>query len=100
MSASEPWDFPIKGMTIRPDSCDGFESARGWPGFLGCVYFAAGKKEMRASFKADTGMDLDLFLRATPFERMIDEATGAHAAVAAKFADWVAVNVWGVEGKG
>lgn len=90
---------PIKGMTKMPDDCEGAEPGFGWPGFLGCLYWAATVPEMRAQFTKDTGLRIeDMIKPRAPIEQMIDQSTGYEAKVIAAFADWVCVNVWGEEG--
>lgn len=92
-------DLPIKGMTVRPDDCDGREPALGWPGFLGAVSYCAGQREAVEQFEKDTGISLSVAFRRDGISMIVDKACGfdPRAEVMAKFADWVAVNVWGVE---
>jgi hypothetical protein len=80
--------FPIPGMTVHPDTCNGAEPALDWPGFRGCVHFAFTHTETREAFEKEAGIDLLASSTGTPTER---------AAILAKFADWVAVKIWGVE---
>lgn len=89
---------PIKGMTKRPDSCNGYEPQFGWPGFLGCVSFALSRQHCRQQFTADTGHSIDYILKPrSGLASLIDRLTGRDAAAMAAFADWVAENIWGLE---
>ena len=85
---------PIAGMKTRPYNLP--MAAEMWAGLLG---FAIAEPECRAAFKRDTGMDLDRLARRGALDAMIDKATGYEGRVIAAFADWVTVNMWGVEGQ-
>lgn len=87
--------LPIKGMTVTP----GYLAIDNGAAFVSCVLWAATEPKMLDAFKGDTGLDLRAVIHARGIERAIDEATGAQGAVIAKFADWVALHVWGVEGE-
>ena len=56
-----------------------------------CLMWAAGEQGIRDAFESDTGMHLAM----SPFDRMIDEATGLDAAVAEAFVRWFNENIWG-----
>jgi hypothetical protein len=81
--------FPIPGMTVHPDTCNGAEPSADWPGFRGAVGWALMNPACHARYTMDTGI---LFTQAVSTE---DKRT--QAAAFAGFADWVAVKIWGVE---
>lgn len=92
----EQYEPPIKGMTKRP-----FETFGGPGDFIAFIEFAVSQEKIRARFKADTGVDLNSLVR-SPIAAMVDKACGydhrKHVEeVVAKFADWLAENVWGLE---
>ncbi len=88
-------EMPIQGMTKFPDT-GGDPLMMG--AFVGCLYWAAGEKDAKERFKAETGYDLDRVLLGKGITAMVDKATGYDRTVVAAFGDWVVVNVWGEEG--
>ena len=84
---------PIPGMKIVPYGCPMMTDA-----FLGCVHWAVGEEHIKQAFKAETGLDLDSLVTASPLARQIDETTGRTSDMMAAFCDFVAENVWGTEG--
>ena len=56
-----------------------------------CLMWAATQTEILDAFSSETGLRLGT----SPFDRMIDEATGFDAAIAKAFIDWFNENVWG-----
>lgn len=62
--------------------------------WVGCLGWAIGKPEIRASFEADTKRPPWQTKRG-PIERMIDDATGYEDSYVRDFIVWFNVNVWG-----
>lgn len=63
------------------------------PAWAGCLSWAIGEPEIRATFERETRMKF-----AAPksgLDRMIDEATGHSSAYVKAFIEWANVNVWG-----
>ena len=69
------------------------------PAFLGCAGFAIGKDEIRSQFEKDTGFKFESLSRRSPIEKMVDKATGRESEMFLAFLDWVALNMWGIEGQ-
>ncbi len=91
---SDTLEFPIPGMTVMPCGMPLLAEA-----FVACGIAAVQMQGTVEAFQKESGLDLASFLKRSPIDRMIDQATGAGASVAAKWFDWVAVNVWGLEGE-
>lgn len=85
---------PIEGMTVRPMGEDYMAGA-----FIGCLNWAAHHGPSVKRFQlARPDIVIPLPAR-TPMEAMIDKAAGANRTIAIAFADWVATEIWGVEGE-
>ena len=82
----------IPGMKQVPYGLPLMEEA-----WIGCLHWTAGKPEIIADFHAATGIDLTNLVGRSPLEKMIDDASKHEMAVWAAFADWVAVNIWGID---
>lgn len=63
------------------------------PAWLGCVSWAIGKPEIVEAFRAETGNRWRP--SPSPFDQMIDQATGADRDFIEAFIRWVNVNIWG-----
>ncbi len=83
---------PIKGMTQIPIGEEYMV-----PAWVGMVRHALGAEYIKKEFKKETGFDVDHVLKATGINAIIDQKTGYQRDIIAKFADWVTVNLWGVE---
>lgn len=84
-------DGPFKGMSVRPWG-ESFMAGV----FIGCVHWATTEEKIRNAFTEKTGLNL-LDVCRGGIVGMIDEATGFRGEVVAKFADFVATEVWGLE---
>lgn len=83
---------PIDGMTRVP--CGMPFMADAW---IGCVMWAAGEEGCRKAFKEATGYDLEMLIRRSPIEALIDKSTGHERTVMMAFLDYVTENIWGEE---
>ncbi len=88
-------EYPIKGMTVMPSYMGELPMIEG--AFVACVIASAGEPRIIARFEEESKLSLTSVLRAKGLNAMIDESTGYRAKVLASFADWIAVNVWGVD---
>ena len=88
--------LPIIGMKRIPALAN-IEAGIGYPGFIGCLFWAAQQAECLDQFNKDTGLNLRSVIQARGINSMIDESTGYKAKTIAAFADWVCENVWGEE---
>lgn len=83
----------IPEMNERPSGPDFM-----WVAFIGCVSFAAHNEECLDAFlKEHPGEAISM--PRTPMDKMIDDATGASRVRFARFCDWVAKNLCGLEGE-
>lgn len=92
----EPTALPILGMKLTPAYWGSDPLMMG--AYMSHLTYCVGKPEIKARFKAETGMDLDRVLMARGLEQMVDKATGHDRATVAAFADWVTEWLWGIDG--
>ena len=78
-----------RGITKIPEGIEWMFAA--WEG---CVSWAASREDVRASFKADTGLSLESLSNRSPLDTAIDEATGYEKKVLAAFCDYVTEHIW------
>jgi hypothetical protein len=87
-------EYPVEGMTVMPAYMP--ELAPAWASFVNWAITQDGAID---AFKNDTGIDLREIVNASPFEAMVDQATGRPQQYIAAFCDWVTKSQWGVEGE-
>lgn len=83
---------PIPEMTHTPYGEDYL-----FPGWLSCVRASISMPDFVKQFKDDTGIDILSVIHSRGLTKMIDEATGYDKVAITKWADWVTLNLWGVE---
>lgn len=87
--------YPIEGMTVMPaylhlPMMDQF--------FVNLLFWGLAENDVLDRFKDETGIDMVQFVKLSPLEAMVDRATGYMRDCFVKFADWMALNYWGVHG--
>lgn len=86
--------LPVTGMTKTPA---GVDDPLLMGAFVSCLYASLKEKNVLEAFRKDTGLDVMRAVPRSAVDQMVLRATGYQAEVFAKFADWVAENVWGLE---
>lgn len=86
----------LPGMKTIPE----YYGTERWELLLGGAWVALcnhalGQLEHRAAFEKETGHSLSALVGRSPFDAMIDKATGRDSAVMAAWCDWVTTNLWG-----
>lgn len=67
------------------------------PAFISLLLSLYDEEVVRGSFKEETGIDIEDIVSARGINAMIDESTGRTEDALIKWADWVAINYWGIE---
>ncbi len=83
---------PIEGMKTMPLYADDELMMGAW---VDCVNYCITEEHRLLEFKQDTGIDMMGLVGCSPFEQMIDKATGRDKEYILRFCDWVTKNVWG-----
>lgn len=83
---------PIKGMDQIPFGHDVMAGA-----WLGLIIYAFSVEDHREQFKKETGIVISDVINARGINAAIDQATGYQCDAIAKWADWVTLNLWGLE---
>jgi len=86
--------LPIEGMRLIPMGLPLMQDA-----WVSCVYWAAGKKEIRDQFKKVSGIDLDDLAFEPLAEKLFDKASGYTQFALVAFCDFVTEHIWGIEGQ-